>query len=139
MIKLSNRLEKIASLVDKEDFVIDIGCDHALLDIYLSEKYNKAYYASDLRNSALEMAKDNIKKYNSNKVILKCGNGLDSIDNDNINTIIISGMGYQTIIKILSNKKKLKNISKIIIQSNTNPEFIRKYMINNGYYIDKEL
>ena len=139
MIKLSNRLEAIANLIDKDDFVIDIGCDHALLDIYLEKKYNKIYYASDLRKSALEMAEKNILKYNSSKVLLKCGNGLDTLDDDNINTVIISGMGYQTIIKILSNKQKLIHTSKIIIQSNTNPEIIRKYMINNGYYIDKEV
>ena len=80
MIKLSKRLEKIASFINEEDDVLDIGCDHALLDIYLSKKYNKIYYASDLRESALDMARSNIKKYNSDKVILKCGNGLDVLD-----------------------------------------------------------
>ena len=32
---ISNRLMRIASYVDKKDKLIDIGCDHALLDIYL--------------------------------------------------------------------------------------------------------
>ena len=63
MIKLSKRLDAIANLIDKEDTVIDIGCDHALMTISLALKNNKTYYASDLRQSALDMARGNIKKY----------------------------------------------------------------------------
>ena len=32
----SKRIKKIASLVDSGAHVIDIGCDHGLLDIFLS-------------------------------------------------------------------------------------------------------
>ena len=53
MIKLSKRLEKIAELVEKDDTVLDIGCDHALLDIYLSNKYSKVYVIFILFISAL--------------------------------------------------------------------------------------
>ena len=60
MINLSLRLKEISEYIDEKDVVLDIGCDHALLDIFLSQKYKKRYYASDLRESALEMAK---KKY----------------------------------------------------------------------------
>lgn len=139
MIKLSKRLECIASFIEKDDNVIDIGCDHALLDIYLSFKYNKIYYASDLRESALDMARANIDKYKCNNVILKCGNGLTTIDKSmNINTIAISGMGYMSITHILKNIKYMYNINKLVIQSNSNTEIVRKFMIKNGFYIDKE-
>lgn len=140
MIKLSKRLCEIASLIDSNDNVLDIGCDHALLDIYLSKKYSKVYYASDLRESALDMARTNIKKYNANNVILKCGNGLDVIDkNIVVDTIVISGMGYLTIKHILRNIKKMKDINKLVIQSNSNSEIVRKFMLKNGFYIEKEV
>ncbi len=138
MIKLSDRLEVISSYIEESDNVIDIGCDHALLDIYLAKKYNKKYIASDLRESVIKIAKENIEKYRvTDNIELRCGDGLSTID-DSINTIVIAGMGFQTIIKILSNKEKLKNINKLIIQSNSYPEKVRKYMIKNGYYIDDE-
>ena len=35
MIKLSLRLKKIAKYVDDYSNIVDIGCDHGLLDIYL--------------------------------------------------------------------------------------------------------
>ena len=38
MIKLSKRLEAISSLVPNNSKIIDIGCDHGLLDIYLYQK-----------------------------------------------------------------------------------------------------
>lgn len=139
MIKLSNRLYAISEFINLNDNVIDIGCDHALLDIYLSEKYKKIYYASDIRESALEKARDNIKKYNIKNVVLKCSDGLNSINQDDkIDTIVISGMGYHTILKILKNKEKLIGINKIIIESNSNPELVRKYLIRNGFYLTSE-
>lgn len=139
MIKLSKRLKTISELIEKDDTVLDIGCDHALLDIYLSNKYSKVYYASDLRESALDMARSNIKKYSSDKVILKCGNGLEVLDeNMDINTIVISGMGYLSIMSILKNIKHIESINKLVIQSNSNPEIVRKFVLKNGFFIDKE-
>ena len=37
MSKLSKRLESLALLVDKKDSIVDVGCDHGLLSIYLVE------------------------------------------------------------------------------------------------------
>ena len=107
MIKLSKRLSEIANMIDKDDVVIDVGCDHALLDIFLASKYNKVYYASDLRKSALNKGKENIEKYKmDNNIVLICDNGLNGIkDEYNINTAVITGLGYQTILKILKNKE----------------------------------
>lgn len=139
MIRLSKRLELISTFINKDDNVLDIGCDHALLDIFLSKKYNKMYFASDLRESAINMAKQNIEKYRPNNVVLLCGNGLDVLSScDNVDTIVISGMGYMTITHILKNIKSKKEIRKVIIQSNSNPEIVRKFMLKNHFCIDKE-
>ena len=40
MIKLSKRLEAISSLIPNNSKIIDVGCDHGLLDIYLYQKKN---------------------------------------------------------------------------------------------------
>ena len=59
MIKLSNRLAAIASLVPLKSSVIDIGCDHALLDIYLYQnKQVEKIIASDINENALNNAKE---------------------------------------------------------------------------------
>ena len=143
MIKLSKRLESISSLVPIKSKVIDIGCDHGLLDIYLFENnISTKIIASDINENALSSAKHNIKKYKLEKNIeTRLGNGLDTLnENDNVDTIIISGMGAHTIINILKdNYQKLKNIDNIIIQSNTKIELLRKEITKLHYIIDDEL
>lgn len=143
MIKLSKRLEAISSLVPINSSIIDIGCDHALLDIYLHQKkISNKIIASDINANALDNAKQNIKKYKLDKNIeTRLGSGLDPLNQeDKIDTIIISGMGGHTIIGILKNsQKKLENIDTIIIQSNTKLEFLRKEMTKLNYQIDDEI
>ena len=140
MIKLSKRLEEISKLINEEDNVLDIGCDHALLDIYLSKKYDKEYYASDLKEIRLKNAKENIKKYQTNKVKLLEGNGLEVLEKcKDVNTLVISGMGYMTINNILKNVKKLTGIKKLVIQSNSDSNKVRKFVLKNDFYIDKEV
>ena len=143
MIKLSKRLEAISSLVPVNSSVIDVGCDHALLDIYLHQnKISNPIIASDINENALNNAKENIKKEKLDKFIeTRLGNGIDTLDEkDNVDTIIMSGMGAHTIVGILKNNyHKLKNINTIIIQSNTKLFFLRKEMMKLNYKIDNEL
>lgn len=137
MIKLSKRLASIASNIDKEDKVVDIGCDHGYLSIYLKAvNGNKVVIATDINENALNMAKKNINK-NSILIETRLGNGLDVIKHNEVDTIIISGMGCNTILNILK-KNKLKYIKKIVIQSNTDIPLIRKYINKLAYTIKNE-
>lgn len=137
MIKLSKRLASIASNIDKEDKVVDIGCDHGYLSIYLKAvNGNKIVIATDINENALNMAKKNINK-NSILIETRLGHGLDVIKHNEVDTIIISGMGGNTILNILK-KNKLKYIKKIVIQSNTDIPLIRKYINKLGYTIKNE-
>ncbi|MDD5827054.1 MAG: tRNA (adenine(22)-N(1))-methyltransferase TrmK, partial [Bacilli bacterium] len=64
MIKLSPRLSGIAEFIKDDCSMVDIGCDHGLLDIYLVQnKKNIQVIASDVNENALNNAKKNIKKY----------------------------------------------------------------------------
>ena len=134
---LSKRLQAVATLVDINARVIDVGCDHAYLDIYLTQNNDNKCIATDINKNALEQARKNIKKYNlEDKIETKLTNGLTDIkvkDNDNI---VISGMGTYTILEIL----KTNNLSNtLIISSNNNIDILRKEVINLGYYIDSEI
>lgn len=143
MIKISKRLEAISSLVPINSSIIDIGCDHALLDIYLIDKNKiKKAIASDINNNALDNAKENIKKYNlDNTIETRLGNGLNTLSSeDMIDTIVISGMGAHTVIGILKNNlDKIKDINTIIIQSNTKLGLLRKEITKLNYIIEDEL
>lgn len=144
MIKISKRLEAISSLIPINSNVLDIGCDHGLLDIYLyQKKISSNIIAADVNSNALSNAKENIKKYKLDKIITtRLGDGLDVLnDSDNTNTLVIAGMGAHTVMRILLNGlDKLKKINTIIIQSNTKLEFLRHEMSRLNYKIvDEEL
>ncbi len=141
MIKISKRLEAIANLVPENTKIVDIGCDHGLLDIYLVQtKKLKSLIATDNKITALTNAKNNIKKYKlNNKIETRLGSGLDIINENEIDTIIMSGLGTHTIVGILiNNKSKLTNVDTIIIQSNNYIDFLRKKITSIGYYIENE-
>lgn len=141
MINLSKRLKTVADLVPDNAKIIDIGCDHGLLDIYLVQNKNiNSIIASDNKENALNNAKKNIKKYKLESTIeTRLGNGLDIVASNEIDTIIMSGLGTHTIVGIIiNNLNKLKNVDNIIIQSNNYIDFLRKKITNIGYYIENE-
>ena len=139
-MKISDRLKAISEFIDEEDKLIDVGCDHALTDIYLCNEFpNLKVIASDIHEGALKNAFNNIEKYKMDKRIdLRLGDGLSIVNADEIDTILISGMGYHTIKDILSNETKMTNINKIVIQSNTDIVKTRKFIIKLGYKITRE-
>lgn len=137
---ISNRLKSLVKYIDKDDLVIDIGCDHALLDIYLiKNKIIDNIIVSDIHESALKAGIENIKKNKLDKKIdARLGDGLKVLtDKDNINTILISGMGTSTIKSILE-YYPLQNINKLILQSNNDHELLRSFITTLGYYITAE-
>ena len=131
---LSKRLQAVATLVDIKSRVIDVGCDHAYLDIYLTQNNDNKCIATDINKNALEQAKKNIIKYNlEDKIETKLTNGLTDIKVKDTDNIVISGMGTYTILEIL----KTNNLSNtLIITSNNNIDILRKEVINLGYNID---
>lgn len=139
-MKLSKRLKAISEFIDNEDRIIDIGCDHALLDIYLCNEFdNIKIIASDIHEGALKNASNNIEKYKvKDRISLRLGDGLSIVNGDEIDTVLISGMGFRTIKDILSNKEKMNNVKKIVVQSNTDVVKLRKFVIKQGYKITRE-
>ena len=141
MININNRLKQVSSFVDQNSkSIIDVGCDHALLDIYLYQKYpHIKLIASDINEGPLKHALENLKKYNlENKIKLTLADGISCIEED-ADTIIISGMGTETIIDILTeDKSKLKNIKKLILSSNNKYQLLREKIIQLGFKINNE-
>lgn len=137
---LSLRLSSLTKFVNYNDKIIDIGCDHALLDIFLVKNdLVKNIIASDINVQALNSGIKNIENEGlSDKISARLGDGLNVLtDKDNIDTVIISGMGTNTIMGILNNDH-LKDINKLIIQSNNDHTMLRKYVTKLGFFIKSE-
>lgn len=132
MIKHFKRLKEIADFVPENARIIDVGCDHGYLDIYLTKEKNCICLAADISENSIDKAKNNFKKYNIyiNTIVT---NGLENIKlNDEI--IILAGLGTHTILKILHNDIK----NDLIISSNNNLPYLREKLYEKGYYIYKD-
>lgn len=139
-MRINERLKRVASYVDDNSYIIDVGCDHALLDIYLVKtKKNVKTIASDISDGPLEYAYKNIEKENLlNKIKITKRNGIDNLEKE-VDTIVISGMGTSNVLDIIfRNKENLTNIKKIIISSNNDWYSLRKIFTENNYYIKEE-
>lgn len=138
-MKLSLRLKAISEFVESNEIVADIGCDHAQLCSFLvlENKIHKAY-ACDVNEGPLKQADATIKHYSLEEAItLQLSNGLDKLCDD-VTTIVIAGMGFETIKAILEKDiDKLKDKT-CIIQSNNDVEKLRKWISEHHYHILKE-
>ena len=132
---LSKRLKEIANLVEKAKVVFDVGSDHALLPCFLVlNEISPKVYAGDIALGPLNNGIENIKRYGLiDRVIPILSDGLDKAPED-VETVIISGMGYFTIEHILDNCD-LNRFDNIIIQSNTDIDKLRQYISDHNYTI----
>ena len=139
MIKISDRLKSLVPYVESEDIVMDVGCDHALLDIYLVEnKILNKMYVCDVNPNALQNGIDNIKKSGLEKQIIPIlGYGIERSAEYNVDTLIISGMGSKNIISILESPN-LNRVYKLILQSNNNHYELRKFLTQKSFNIVQE-
>lgn len=130
------RIKTIASLVDKDSKLVDIGTDHGYLPIYLYENgITKNVTGSDISKNALEYARINLARHSlDDKIKLVVSDGFKNL-NEEYDIAVISGMGTDTIKKILD----IDNIpNKLIISSHKNVDELRLFMNEKKYRIVKE-
>jgi tRNA (adenine22-N1)-methyltransferase len=136
------RLLTAASLVRKGTKAADIGTDHAYLPIYLiKNNISSKVLACDLRKGPLDNARENvIKAVCENEIELRLSDGLDFVKSDEVDDIIICGMGGTLIADILSRADWLKNSHyNLVLQPQSHVDDLRRYLFENGFEIFKEI
>ena len=139
---MSNRLNTIVSLVPKCDVVLDVGTDHAYVPIDLIKKgITKKCIASDLRKGPVEIAKKNIEQNKMcDKIEVRLGSGLQVIEKNQVNCIIIAGMGGALIKELLEEgKDKITKGTILIVQPNIYQDTLREWFYKNGFKIYNEV
>jgi tRNA (adenine22-N1)-methyltransferase len=140
-MELSLRLQKIADFVPEGRVVADIGTDHAHLPIWLIEqKKIKKAYAMDIGEGPLLRAKDAVHRYGMEKVIeTRLSDGLTMLEEGEVQTVIIAGMGGPLICSILDKRRDLwDSISEFILSPQSEIKMVRKFLRENGLLIVKE-
>lgn len=140
-MKLTPRLEKIAKLVDKGSTIIDVGTDHGYIPSFLiANNTIGSCIASDINQGPLNAAKDTLKQLGlKDKVELRLGSGLEVVkESDDIGSVVIAGMGGETIIAILENRPSYMEDFTLIVQPMTEVPLVREYLKKNNWEIVDE-
>lgn len=140
---MNKRLELISTLIHDGLGFADVGTDHGYLPVYMAQKgYGGKIYASDIKPQPLANAITSAREANLEaRINFSVCNGLDEGIKDEIDTIVIAGMGGDTICGILDraeifmDKKYL-----LILQPMTKAEVLRYWLAYNEYaFIDEKL
>lgn len=140
---MNKRLQLISEYIEDGKGIIDVGTDHGYLPIYLAENnYKGNIIASDINHDPLNKAINNAKASGAEQKIrfLLC-DGLKDCPKEDIDTIVIAGMGGDMIVKILDAAEWcLSPMYKLIVQPMSKQEILRYWLVYNGFEImDEEL
>lgn len=140
-MKLSDRLELIANEITKGETMADIGTDHGFLPMYLYENcISPKVIMADVSKDSLGKAMENGKLfYPDMNFDYRLGSGVEVLDFNEVDAVVIAGMGGILMTEILGNDlKKSHSFKKYILQPRNNVGFLRKWLGQNGFYIKKE-
>lgn len=140
-MELSNRLLEIIKFVPKNSTVADIGTDHGYIPVYLIQNnISKKVIASDISSPSLDKTIEYVNNLDlNNKIYPRLGDGLDVLKANEVDTVIMAGMGGILISKILESRKDItETIEHFIFQPMVASKELRHYLLNNGYIIKDE-
>ncbi len=141
MIHMGKRLRALASLVQTGRGLIDVGTDHGYLPVMLAQAgYSGTLFASDIHPKPLEAARMTAAAAGlNNRIHFLCCDGLTLCPPEEIDTIVIAGMGGDMIVKILDDAEWcLDSRYRMILQPATKQEVLRYWLVCNGFSIECE-
>lgn len=140
-MKLSERLQYIADEINCGETMADIGTDHGFLPLYLLEKKKcPKVIMADISSGSLKKAEINCRLVKpKGDYELRLGNGIDVLEDGEVDTVVIAGMGGLLISDILDwNLKKSRSVRRYILQPRNNAGRLRHWLVSNGFSIVKE-
>lgn len=118
-----------------------MGTDHGYLPVWLAENgYTGRIFASDIHSAPLASARKTAREAAQEERIcfLLC-DGLEDCPPEEIDTIVIAGMGGDLICSILDRAEFcLDGAYTLILQPMTKAEVLRYWLVNNGFRLTEE-
>lgn len=139
-LALQPRLQLLADMVPAGSRLADVGTDHGYLPVYLLQqgRISRAI-ASDIVDGPLQHARQTAAEYEVDGIDFRLCPGLDAIAPHEADTVVIAGMGGETIQAILSDAPWTADGSHLLLlQPMTKVEYLRKWLVDNGYAFTEE-
>lgn len=140
-MQLSKRMKAVADLAGMGECLADVGTDHGYIPIYLLEEGRfQRGIAMDVHEGPLLRARENIQSHGlSDRISCRLGDGLERLGKGEADTVVIAGMGGSLIIRILTEGAEvLKEVSRLVLQPQSEIAKVRDFLQEQGYQIEKE-
>lgn len=140
-VSLSGRLQMLANMVTKGSRLVDVGCDHGFLPIYLvSTGICPKALAMDVREGPLDAARTHIEEFGLGDYIeIRLSDGLEKFDAGEGDSLVCAGMGGRLMERILTEgRDKLWGMKELILQPQSELEEFRIFLKRNGFRIIRE-
>ncbi|MDR0839337.1 MAG: class I SAM-dependent methyltransferase [Oscillospiraceae bacterium] len=134
-LRAGGRLAEIASRVPFGARVLDVGCDHGYVPIRLALSGQAAeIYASDIRLGPLGAAVRNAERYGvAERINFYLEDGIPEKLAGLVDTVIIAGMGGETIAGILARAPEMPGGVFFILQPQTKVGVLLAYLGERGF------
>ena len=138
-MELSPRLAAIAARVPPGFRLADIGTDHAYLPAYLLlEGTIPSAVASDVNRGPLDRGRETARQAGvEEKIDFRLSDGLNGLEANEADVIVIAGMGGELIARILSEAPWTREKLLLLQPMTAQPE-LRRWLNGNGYRIEGE-
>ncbi|MED9967855.1 MAG: class I SAM-dependent methyltransferase [Blautia sp.] len=139
-MQLSKRLSAVASMVTEGNRLVDVGCDHGYLPLYLYlNKKIPSAIAMDVRPGPLSRAREHIAEYGLEKYIeTRLSDGLSALSPGEGDTLTVAGMGGPLMERILMAKEVRESFQELILQPQSDIPHFRRFLREIGWEIIEE-
>lgn len=140
-LHLQPRLRLLAEMVPPScRHLADIGTDHGYLPVWLLQRGRiESAIAADIGEDPLAHARRTAAEYGVEGIDFRLCDGLAGIESEDVDTVVIAGMGGETIIGILSAAPWTKDGEHtLLLQPMTKGADLRHWLSVNGYRFTEE-
>ncbi len=134
-LQLQPRLQMLADLVPEGARLADVGTDHGYLPVWLLQRGRiRTAIASDIGAEPLHHAQRTAQEQGIDSVDFRLCDGLQGIKAEETDTVVIAGMGGETIAHILQQAPwTADGAHTLLLQPMTKAEQLRLWLSQNGY------
>ena len=140
-IHMSRRLMTVAALVTAGNRLVDAGCDHAWLCIWLVKNgYCPSAIASDVREGPLAAAREHVSAFGLNDQIeVRLSDGLRAFRPGEGDSLVLAGMGGRLMERILSEGAPVReSFRELILEPQSEAARVRRFLGDLGWEIRQE-
>lgn len=140
-VVLSARLQMLADMVTQGNRLVDVGCDHGFLSIYLVQAgLCPRAIAMDVRKGPLAGAKRHVEEYGLGEYItLRLSDGLAAYQAWEADTLVCAGMGGRLMERILREGKSCASrLRELILQPQSEIPQFRMFLREAGFQVTQE-